>query len=470
MEAMLDSLRDTVEHLRFLSRDGLDAGMIRTASDSGLADAIVLMAEADRLIDALLIESTGEVIRRSRTPEVDLRLTTRMGCHDVSELLQRLTRMAPASVARLQRAAKAVLVEQRLDGEPIPARLPAMRDALISGDVGVDGLLAVVGPLEGMSDRVARDDLLAADSVLAAEARGEGPDASPPMCADLLRVQALAWSAVLDQDGAEPREQRALRLRGIRLGREDDGVVPISGALLPEVAAQFRRVCDAIGSSRTHGPGVSFHPDDDRDPEPLVPKSSTSAQRQHDALAIALSVAASSQLLPTVGGAAPTLIVSVRAEDLIADTGWAHVAGSDEPVSLGVARHAGCAGVIQRVLLGDNGRILRIGTEERLFNKHQRRAISLRDGNCIIPGCCVPAGWCEIHHVVEHSIGGPTHTDNGVLLCWVHHRFIDDGVWKIRMNHGVPEVQAPKWYDPALRWRPVTTSPTRLRDRIPQRT
>ncbi|TDN92831.1 HNH endonuclease signature motif containing protein [Microbacterium sp. BK668] len=470
MGPLLDDLRETVERLRALASGGLRDGFIRRAADASLIDEIAFAGEALRLVEALLVESAGEVIRRSSSPLRDERLTTRMGCHDVSELLQRLTRVAPASAARLQRGARAVLVEQRLDGEPLPARLPAMREALIDGEVGLDGLLAVAGPLEAMGERVPTSDLLAADAVLAAEAKGEGPDAAPPACADLLRVQALAWSAALDQDGAEPREERALARRGIRLGRVRDGVVPISGALLPEVAAQLQRICDAIDSPRSQGPGVAFRADADPGIGPFLPDARTRSQRHHDMLATALSVAASSRLLPTIGGAPPTLVVSVRAEDVIAGSGWAHVEGVDEPVSTAAARHAGCAGVIQRVLLGENGRIVRIGTEERLFNKNQRRAIALRDGNCIIPGCGIPAAWCEIHHVIDHAHGGPTHTDNGVLLCWHHHRFIDDGLWKIRMNRGVPEVQAPKWYDATLRWRPVTTSRSRLLDRVRRRT
>ncbi len=42
-----------------------------------------------------------------------------------------------------------MLVELRLDGAPGPTRLPAMREALIDGQVGVDGLLAVAGPAPG---------------------------------------------------------------------------------------------------------------------------------------------------------------------------------------------------------------------------------------------------------------------------------------------------------------------------------
>lgn len=57
-------------------------------------------------------------------------------------------------------------------------------------------------------------------------------------------------------------------------------------------------------------------------------------------------------------------------------------------------------------------------------------------------------------------------TDNGVLLCWYHHRFLDRIGWKLRMNSGVPEVKAPPWHDTDHRWRPVTTSPVRRKKRV----
>jgi len=475
MDALLAHLGEVIEQTRAEMTGALSGGGIIDASDGQVTTALALAGELGRLADAVLVEATGEVARRSIARDRELRLTTRMGCHDVSELVQRLTRLGPASAARLQKAGKATMVAVSFAGTPLPARLPAMRDALIDGVVGLDGLLAVAGPLEAMNRRVGREDLLAADSMLAAEARGEGPDGAPPACADLLRLQALVWSAVLDQDGAEPREDRALRKRGITFGTERDGVVPFRGNLLPEVAAQFRRICDATGSPRVdQNSAVQFRPADeasDSSDDQFVPDDPrTWAQKQHDALATALFAAASSGLLPTIGGAAPTLVVSVRAEDLLTGTGWAHVDGTDEPVSIAAAAHAGCAGVVQRVLLGENGRILRLGTEERVFNRHQRRAIALRDGGCIIPGCGVPAGWCEIHHVTDHAEGGPTHTDNGVLLCWIHHRFLKNSGWLIRMNRGVPEVKAPPWLDGTGRWRTTTKSKARMLNLLSRRT
>ena len=56
------------------------------------------------------------------------------------------------------------------------------------------------------------------------------------------------------------------------------------------------------------------------------------------------------------------------------------------------------------------------------------------------------------------------------MLCWYHHRFIDWHGWKIRMNHGVPEVQAPLWNDASGRWRPITKSKIRLTDLLVGRT
>ena len=470
MKALLDHLEGAIEQARAVVVDTLGGGQILAASDDQVVRALSLAAELQRLTDAVLVESVGEVVRRSAGADRDVRLTARRGCHDVSELVQRATRMGPASAARLQRGAKGVALGESLSGGPLPALLPAMRSVLLDGEVGIDGLIAVSGPLEAMSQRVPLESLRVADAVLAAEASGAGPDGAPPACADLLRVQAQAWAAALDQDGAEPKEQQALRMRGLTLGVARDGVVPLRGSLLPEVAAQFQRLCDAIGSPRVgDGGSVTFRPEGDGDTG-FADDPRTSAQKRHDALATALSVAASSEQLPTIGGAAPTLVISVRAEDLASETGWAHVDGIDEPVSVRAATHAGCAGVIQRVLLGENGRIQRIGTEERVFNRHQRRAIALRDGGCIIPGCGVRAAWCEVHHVTDHAQGGPTHTDNGVLLCWNHHRFIDHGGWRIRMNRGVPEVMAPPWMERSPRWRPVTTSRTRLLDLVGRRT
>jgi hypothetical protein len=465
MHALADDLTALRARLGELVDAAARGGAVHAAGDDDLLEAIARAGDVARAVEAFLVEAVGEIAERSRSAVREERLTTRAGCRNVTELVQRLTRCGPGTATRLERAAQATAPAwDPVTGAGMPARLPGMREALLDADTGLDGVLAVAGPLLGMRDRVDRDRVLAADEILADAARGAGPDGAPPACADLLRVQAQVWAAVLDPDGAEPDDQAAARRRGITLGAARGGVVPIRGALLPEVAAQLHRIHDATCSPQA----VRFHAsaghstDDPADDPPRDDR--TTPQKLHDALATALSVAAASRDLPTIGGAAPTLVVSVRESDLVAGTGRAWAEGCEQPASIFTARHIACSGVIQRVTLAENGRIVRIGTEERVFNRHQRRAIALRDGGCVIPGCGVPAAWCELHHVTDHADGGPTHTSNGVLLCWYHHRFIDTGPWRIRMNRGVPEVQAPLWFDPTGRWRPVTTSRTRLLD------
>ena len=89
----------------------------------------------------------------------------------------------------------------------------------------------------------------------------------------------------------------------------------------------------------------------------------------------------------------------------------------------------------------------------------------LRDGGCVIPGCTVPATWCEIHHDTEYARGGPTHTDNGILLCWWHHRSLDTpNGWQVRMRNGTPEIKGPSWWDIYRTWRPTTKSRLRRGD------
>jgi hypothetical protein len=295
---------------------------------------------------------------------------------------------------------------------------------------------------------------------------------------------ATVWAMYLDQDGAEPREDRAMRKRGFTFGMCRDGLVPGHGNFLPEVAAQLQLLFDSELNPRVDSVpvpvGPSFHDDggggetvDPSDPDaPLLATADrrTRAQKQHDVLASILNRVAASGTMPTLGGAAPTLVVSVRAEDLESGRGFAHISGIDEPVSLAAARHVACSGAVQRAVFDDTGRIVALGTLERAFNQHHRRGISLRDGGCLIPGCHVRAEWCEIHHAVEHSRGGPTHTDNGVLLCWHHHRTLETSGSEIRMNQGIPEVRGPSWWDALRKWRPVTKSPVRMRERVARRT
>ena len=454
--------------------------------------ALTTSGSVRRRLDAILIALTGQIDDRDRRLSEE-RVSPAAGCRDVTELLRRALRTDTATARQFVRAAHATHREVILSsGDLSPAAYPAMAVALRDGELSVTGLLAAIGPVERAGTRISADEREAVDGLLANTARGlDLPDAhghpGPAPSTDELADYARALMLALDPDGAEPDDRDGERNRALRIGPLRGGVHPVSGGLLPEVAAQLQRLLDALNNPAAEdspaltpgalAPGVpapgavapgalapgavAFAPDDpdpecvDGLPAPADPRSP--AQRNHDNLAMILQVAAASGGMPTLGGAAPTLVVSVTAADYATGRGRAFLEGTRDDVPLSVARHTACTGGIQRVLFDEHGQIVSIGTTARIFNAVQRRAIILRDRECIIPGCHVPATWCEIHHVTEWADGGPTHTSNGVALCWHHHRTLDTSGWQIRMNHGVPELRGPAWWDPHGEWhRPRT--------------
>jgi hypothetical protein len=465
MEDLVDTLRGIERALgstvsRMFAADAA-VGLV----DDDLLAALAVLARVRRESEALLVEVVAQVDARADAAPHAERITTVHGCRSVTELVQRVTKVSARSAAEFVRVGRAIRREVTASGLVLEPTYPAMREAAAGGAAGVDALSAVIATLDAAACEP--DTRRAADEELAAALRGDGADGGPVPCADELRAQAGVWAMYLDQDGAEPRDARALRRRGLTLGVCRDGLVPVRGALLPEVAGQLTRIFDSVLNPKVDGAlaGPVFVERDPGEPVEASADPRNRAQKQHDALATALGVAARAGELPTIGGAAPTLVVSVRAGDLEQGRGFAHLEGCDEPLPLAVARQVACSGAVQRVTADDRGRILAIGVADRVFAAHQRKAIVLRDGGCVIPGCHVRAAWCEIHHVEEAARGGPTHTDNGVLLCWFHHRTIDTGGWKVRMRGGIPEVRGPSWWDSSLRWRAVTKSPVRLRER-----
>jgi hypothetical protein len=50
------------------------------------------------------------------------------------------------------------------------------------------------------------------------------------------------------------------------------------------------------------------------------------------------------------------------------------------------------------------------------------RALVAHDKHCTEPGCTVPPGYCDAHHIWYWSRGGPTNLANLKLGCRQHHR------------------------------------------------
>ncbi|TFC93396.1 HNH endonuclease signature motif containing protein, partial [Cryobacterium sp. TmT3-12] len=369
---------------------------------------------------------------------------------------------------RRMRLGKQLRTGLSLGGEPVPPAFPATAAGLASGVIGVDTADAILAALTPTLRCTDLDSVRAAESELVAAATGTSAETPVPASADEVRLQGVVWKAVLAPDGSRP-DDHAMVVRGFRLGREREGVVRVSGSLMPEIAGKLRRLFDAYLSPKSAP--VAFHTEEEADREQVLLERDdrTPDQRRHDVLAVILDVASRAGEAPTIGGAPATVLVSVREEDLTADfgqgrgVGW--IDGVDTPIAISAVQDLISTGGQQKVVINDEGRIIALGSPERCFTPAQRRTIQLRDGACIIPGCRIPAGMTEIHHVIPHSAGGPTHTDNGVCLCWWHHRYLAASGWAIRMVRGAVQIMAPPWLETGARtWRSITKSRTRMTD------
>ncbi|HUH54085.1 MAG TPA: DUF222 domain-containing protein [Microbacteriaceae bacterium] len=462
-------------------------------------------------------------------PPTKTSISNSHGCKNAIELLQRITQNSVSTINTRIRLAQATAPTTALTGEKLPAKFEIISQALSSGLLNAEIATQLHKDLSKLPAQVAHADAQIAEANLVAAAIGAAlptsfnshhyvedlidsalnAPAALPENADNIRVMTSVWVQALDQDGKEPiDEEKTLQQRSFNIGRTRNGLVPINGKILPEVAALIGRIVDSVSSPRNnksksddattsfepsgrkvsfventasenaesdgtdrksdidgsnmHGSAKSSYGVDNSDNQNdhQISDSRSGAQKRHDALAILVQAAAKSEKIPNLGGAPVTVLVEVTEEALISHLdgtkkafGLLHSAnGEVEPISMNSVAHSACAGAIQKIVLDKNGQITEIGIPDRIFNANQRKAILLRDGGCVIPGCATPATWCEIHHVEEYASGGPTHTSNGVTLCWYHHRSINSSGWNIKMVGGYPWVQPPKWLSPDQKW------------------
>ena len=72
-----------------------------------------------------------------------------------------------------------------------------------------------------------------------------------------------------------------------------------------------------------------------------------------------------------------------------------------------------------------------VGRVRRLITPRLRLAMQSRDAGCRYPGCSVPSGHTDGHHVQHWHDGGPTNLSNLVSLCRFHHRRHHEGRFRI---------------------------------------
>nr|WP_255411778.1 HNH endonuclease signature motif containing protein [Cryobacterium sp. Y11] len=367
---------------------------------------------------------------------------------------------------------------------PVPARYPVIADGLISGDLGMESAEIIAATLTAVQGRVGQDDLDRVERAVVASATGAItpetvglPGAGIRFAPDMLRAQAMEWQGRLDPNGTVPNDDVVEATSTLTFGLLRNGLYPLRADVTPELRGIMDTLFDTFLSARSRTP--IFVPTEFLDDpaaldagtagtEPFSADSftgdtrfdgdrRTAGEKRADILRSVCEAAARDPQTPTMGGAAPTVMVHINAVDLDQGRGVGWIDGIEAPISFRRVKEFICTGGYKQVMFGENGDVLYLGTTIRCFTATQRAAIAARDEGCIIPGCSIPARWCEVHHVIPWHQGGATNISNGTLLCWFHHHTIDTTGWKIRMVNGRPQVLGPILWDPSQTWRPART-------------
>jgi hypothetical protein len=153
-----------------------------------------------------------------------------------------------------------------------------------------------------------------------------------------------------------------------------------------------------------------------------------SDRRRGDALVeIVRRAVACPEGTPTVAKA--QVFLQVDLDDLLLRTGAGTTVGSADAGTVlapETIRRIACDAGLVPVVMGGPSQVLDLGHGSRWFTPAQAKALWLRDGGCTIPGCGMPAQWCDSHHIRHWADGGPSDLANATLLCGYHHKWVHD--------------------------------------------
>jgi len=426
------------------------SGLLDGVNAESLVDAIVLVESAGRLVDCARVRVLAPLVS-------DPVLAVRLGYASPIPAVASIARISERSARARLKVAAAVNPERSLTGAALPAPHPVVSDALNAGTLGLDAAALIANELAPIAGRATTDVMRATESAMVGLATGIDACSRPiitTVSVDYLAGELRQLAAAADPDGARPREERATRRRDFRLSAPDeDGLMPATGRLLPEIGSLLIGLLEAHRRSPRFVDagfdGVDAEGGAEPDDSCLGSDPRTPGQRRHDALGEIILAAAAADDAPRLDGQAVTVLVTVTAADLARPDSLdgdpiGTMSGSPFPASRRNIERFIDAGGYRVATVDERGSVTAISSPQRCFTPMQRLAIVARDGlGCSAPGCTNPHYTLQAHHVIADRDNGPTSIDNGILLCYWHHQIVDTGPWHYRMINGLRHARGP---------------------------
>ena len=277
-------------------------------------------------------------------------------------------------------------------------QLPMTGEAFARGDLGYQHVAMIARTAEHVGAGAVRK----VESTLLQAAKTHDPGQFAGITKDLEHR--------IDAEGALAEANRAYERRYLHVGEPQDGLIRLDGLLDAEGGATLRTALNAHML-----PGK----DDDRTP----------GQRRADAL---VEICRRPAKLSSDGaGPRPQLIITASVDTLAGIPGApAARLDSGAMIPSATVQRLACDAAITRITgLGEFDQ--EVTHASRSIPAATRRALAARDQHCVFASCDRLPVWCDGHHLVFWTRGGPTALPNLALICRPHHRKVHEEGWTL---------------------------------------
>jgi uncharacterized protein DUF222 len=280
-------------------------------------------------------------------------------------------------------------------------KLPQTEAAFASGNLGYQHVVVIARAAEHVGAAAVRQE----ETSLLQAAQTMDPG----------RFTAVAknFEHRVDAAGALAEANRAYDRRYFHVGDPVDGLVRLDGLLDTEGGTTLRTALQAFM-------------------KPITNDARSYGQRSADAL-VELGRHGSSPKRDG-SGPRPQLIIRASLETLAGLPGApaGELDGGGTVPAETVQRYA-CDAAISRIV-GQGELDQELSHATRTIPPSTRRALEARDRECVFSGCGRRPSWCDGHHLLWWTRGGPTTLPNLALLCRPHHRMVHEGGWRLERH------------------------------------